>query len=134
ELRRAVAMLDAGADLQLQHREALNVLKQSVDRERAALDTLGQLGQSPSASSAITRGRKQLEALYAANDAALRDTAAQLAAERKTTLTAPALSPAERQLSKFVVTRNDSIRGPVNLFRPEYGAIWLAQKLNDEDF
>ena len=37
-------------------------------------------------------------------------------------------------LARFVVARNEAIRGPVNLFRPEYGAIWLAQKLNDENF
>ena len=133
EARRATEMLN-GADLQVQYREAINVLKQSLAREVAALETLRQFGQSPSATSAITRTRRQLEAVNATNEGALRDMAAQLAGERKVTLKEPEPSPAERQLGKFVVARNESIRGPVNLFRPEYGAIWLAQKLNDENF
>jgi hypothetical protein len=134
EARRATEMLDSGTDPQVQHREALNVLKQSLAREVAALDTLRQLGESPAATAAIARARRQLEALHAANEAALRGTAAEAAAERKTTLKEPEPSPAERQIAKLVVTRSDAIRGPVNLFRPEYGAIWLAQKLNDENF
>lgn len=134
EARRATGMLDSGADLQAVYREALNVLKQSLAREVAALDTLRQLGQSPTATGAIVRARRQLEALHAANEAALRDTAAQIAAEHKITLKEPEPTPAERQLARLVVARNEAIRGPVNLFRPEYGAIWLAQKLNDENF
>jgi hypothetical protein len=133
EWRRAADMLGAG-DLQLQYREAANVLKQSLAREVAALETLRQLGESPAAGGAIARARRQLEALAAANQAALRDVATQLATERKLTLKDPEPSPAERQLAKLVVARNESVRGPVNLYRPEYGAIWLAQKLNDENF
>ena len=133
ESRRATEMLDSG-DLQVQYREATNVLKQSLAREVAAVETLRQLGSSPAATAAIARARKQLEALSAANEAALRETATQLATDRKVTLAAPEPSAAERQLARLVVTRNESIRGPVNLFRPEYGAIWLAQKLNDENF
>jgi hypothetical protein len=134
EMRRAVEMIDSGPDLQVQYREALNVLKQSLTREGTALDTLGQLGQSPSATAAIARARKQLDALYAANEAAVREAAAHVASDRKIALREPQPSAAERQLAKLVVTRSESVRGPVNLFRPEYGAIWLAQKLNDENF
>ncbi len=135
EARRATEMLDTAGDLQVQYREAVNVLQQSLVREVAALETLRELGQSPEATAAVVRARKQLEALDAANEAALRDAAGQAAAERKVTLrNPPEPSAAERELSRLIVTRNESIRGPVNLFRPEYGAIWLAQKLNDENF
>src|SRR5205814_2831110 len=41
---------------------------------------------------------------------------------------------AERQLASVVPQRNPSIRGPVNLFRPEYGALWLAQQTGNPDF
>ena len=134
EARRAAEMLDSGDDLQLQYREALNVLKQALAREGAALDTLRQLGQSPASTSAIARAHKQIDAVHAVNEAALREAAGQIATDRKTPLQEPEPSAAERRLSRFVVTRNESVRGPVNLFRPEYGAIWLAQKLNDENF
>lgn len=29
--------------------------------------------------------------------------------------------------------RNEAIRGPVNLFRPEYGSIWIAKKTGNPD-
>jgi hypothetical protein len=134
EARRAAEMLDSGDDLQLQYREALNVLKQALAREGAALDTLRQLGQSPASTSAIARAHKQIDAVHSVNETALREVAGQIATDRKTALKEPEPSAAERQLSRLVVTRNESVRGPVNLFRPEYGAIWLAQKLNDENF
>ena len=133
EARRAADMLGA-ADLQVAYREALNVLEQSMAREAAALESLRELGQSPPATGAVERARKQLEALHAANVVALRETARQAAAERNVSLKEPEASAAEQQLARLIVMRNESIRGPVNLFRPEYGAIWLAQKLNDENF
>jgi hypothetical protein len=135
EARRAIDMMEAvGGDLQTVYREAQNVLKQSLARELKAVDTLRELGQSPAATSAAARVRRQLEALNTANDAAFRERAGQLAADRKIALREPAPSDAERRLDAVVVTRNEKIRGPVNLYRPEYGAIWLAQKVNDPNF
>lgn len=135
EARRAIDLMEAAAgDLQAPYREAHNVLKQSLARELKTVETLRELGQSPAATSAVARVRRQLEALNVANDAAFRERSAQLAAERKMTLREPAPTAAERQLDAVVATRNDKIRGPVNLYRPEYGAIWLAQKVNDPNF
>jgi hypothetical protein len=135
EARRAIDMVEAaGGDLQVMYREGQNVLKQSLARELKTVDTLRELGQSPAATSAAARARRQLEGLNTANEAAFRERAAQLAADRKVTLRDPAPTEAERRLDAVVVTRNNQIRGPVNLYRPEYGAIWLAQKVNDPNF
>jgi aminopeptidase YwaD len=135
EARRAIDMMEGAAgDLQARYREAQNVLKQSLVRELKTVDTLRELGQSPTSTSAAARARRQLEALHAANDAAFRERAAQIAAERKIALREPAPTEAQRRLDAMVVTRNEQIRGPVNLYRPEYGAIWLAQKVNDPNF
>jgi hypothetical protein len=49
-------------------------------------------------------------------------------------LQAPPSAPDEKRLDAIVPKRNMQIRGPVNLFRPEYGAAWLAQKTGDEEF
>ena len=135
EARRASDLIEASAgELQPQYREAHNVLKQALARELKTVDTLRELGQSPAAASAIARARRQLEALGAANEAGFRERAAQIAADRKVVLREPSPSEAERRLDAIVVTRNEKIRGPVNLYRPEYGAIWLAQKVNDPNF
>ena len=134
EARRAIDSMIPAADLQAQYREAINIVRFSYARELAALDTLRQLGDSPSDSAAIARANKQLEAVHSANLAAFRETAAQLASDRKTTLREPQPSEDERRLAGFVVTRNGNVRGPVNLYRPEYGAIWLAEKLDDVNF
>ena len=109
-------------------------MKQTLARELKTVDTLQELGQSPAATSAIARGRRQLEALAAANEAGWRERAAQIAADRKVTLRDLSPSDAERRLDALVATRNEQIRGPVNLYRPEYRAIWLAQKVNDPNF
>jgi aminopeptidase YwaD len=131
--RRAFDML-GGSDLAVGYREGLNVLKQALAREVRTVETLRELGESPGATGAAARARRQLEGLHAANDAAFRERAMQLAAERKIELRDPALADDERRLDGVVVRRNESICGPVNLFRPEYGAIWLAQKVHDPAF
>jgi hypothetical protein len=131
--RRAFDLL-GGGDLAVGYREGLNVLKQALAREVRTVEMLRELGESPAATGAAVRARRQLEGLHAANDAAFRERAMQVAAERRIALRDPAPTDAERRLDGVVVRRNESIRGPVNLFRPEYGAIWLAQKVNDPAF
>jgi len=134
DARRAIDMMDGASDVQASYREGQNTLKQSLARELRTVETLRELGQSPAATSAVARVRRQLEALDAANETAFRDRVAQIAAEKKIALRDPAPTDAGRRLDAIVVTRNEKIRGPVNLFRPEYGAIWLAQKVNDPNF
>jgi hypothetical protein len=38
------------------------------------------------------------------------------------------------QFAKAIPSRTDEIRGPVNIFRPEYGRWWLIDKTGDEHF
>jgi hypothetical protein len=117
----------------VEYREALNILRQALARERVALESLRELDLAPAAQAIVTRAVRQLEAVAAANDQALRDRAATLASERKVTLTEPKPSPAEQQLDLWIATRSDATRGPVNLWRPEYGSIWIAQKTGNTD-
>ena len=131
EEQRALEMMRGAADLQGQYRDALNVLNHSYARELKTLDTVRQLGESPVALSAIAQSKKQLDAVRVTDEAAFRESVAQLAAERKTTLNGPMPTDAEQRLAAFVVKRNQNMRGPINLFRPEYGGIWLAEKVGD---
>ncbi len=43
-------------------------------------------------------------------------------------------SPPTGGIALLVPTRNMEIRGPVNLFRHQYGQDWLKEKLQDPDF
>jgi hypothetical protein len=117
-----------------QYHEARNVLNQWQRREQVTLDSLQALGDSPAARAAIARARKQLDAIAATGDAAFRDDAAAVAADRRVPLQEPTPTADEKRLATTVPTRDLRIRGPVNLFRPEYGAVWLAEKTGDEQF
>jgi aminopeptidase YwaD len=132
--RAAALLIRSGADdFAVRHHEAANILNQAIARELAALDTLVAFGDSPSSRAAIARGRKQLEATSAANLAAFREFAAAYAAERKIAL-APTPPSTNRPFETMVPRRNETIRGPVHFFRPEYGLTWLRQKTKDDNF
>ena len=132
---RAFARMEAAsADaFAVDYRESLNILRQAIARERLALESLKEVDLTPAAQATVTRGIRQLDAIAAANEQALRDRVAALAAERKVTLAEPKPSAAESQLDLWIPTRSDAIRGPVNLWRPEYGSIWIAQKTGNTD-
>ena len=135
-LERAYALLaDAPPEkfARLYH-EARNVLSQCQRREQVTLDSLQSLGDTAGARAAIGRARKQLDAIAATGDAAFRDDAAAIAADRRVPLQEATPTPDEKRLGTVVPTRDLRIRGPVNLFRPEYGAMWLAQKTGDDQF
>ena len=117
-------------DLPVAYREALNVLRQSITRERATLQSLSEIGLTVEAEKVVQRVVKQLESVAAANDAALRDRAAVVAGSQ---VAEPRPSAAEQQLDQWVPVRSDAIRGPVNLWRPEYGSVWVAQKTGNSD-
>lgn len=135
EAGRARALMEAapGDGFLGQYREALNIGRQAMARERLALESLGDLGLTTAAAEIVASGVEQLAATAAANEKALRDRVATLAIERKVTLAEPRPSPAEQQLDRWVPQRNLAIRGPVNLWRPEYGSIWIAQRTGNAD-
>jgi hypothetical protein len=105
-------------------REALNVLRQSLARELAALDSLRQIADTPEAEEAIGRSRKVLEAVAAAHRAELAG-----GDEKQSTVSA-----AERRLSGLVAKRGEELRGPVSIFRSEFGALWLADRVGGPEF
>ena len=136
EARRAAMMLTGATpgSLNESYREAANVVAQATAREIAAIESLGELGEAPSARSAIARGRKQVEALGNANMAGIQELALALSADRGQPLAIPVPTAAERHLATIVPQRTDSIRGPVHFFRPEYGMEWLRQKTGDPNW
>jgi hypothetical protein len=136
EQKRALGLIaDARPDAFAgQYKEANNNLAQWRTREHATIESLAQLGDTATARSAIARAHKHLDALYIAADADFRENATVIAGEKKQAAQPRAQTPDEKRLAMLVPRRNPAIRGPVNLFRPEYGAAWLAQKSGDENF
>jgi aminopeptidase YwaD len=115
-----------------QYAEARNVLAQWQKREHETLDSLRQLGLNDAARDALSRATKRIDAAYASAEAAWRESVAAVpgvAAAQQAGRTA-----GDHRLSAIVPRRNPAIRGPVNVFRPEYGAMWLAEKTGDRDF
>jgi hypothetical protein len=135
EAARARALMERSGptDFMVQFREALNILRQATARERTALESLRDLDLAPPAARLVARGVDQIAAIGAANDAALRDRAAALAGERGVALVEPQPSADQARIARWVASRNLAIRGPVNLWRPEYGSIWIAQKTGNPD-
>ena len=123
----------AGADtVQAQYFEARNLLIQWQKREHEMMDSLRQLGDDAAARDALARGGKRIDAAYGSADAAWRESVAAL--RRAPAPHDAPRSAAAQRLSSVVPRRDPSIRGPVNVFRPEYGAMWLAQKTGNRDF
>jgi aminopeptidase YwaD len=135
EWGRAMNVLESasGDGLQGDYREALNLLARSRERERASLESAREIDDSPATREAIGSWSARLEEIAAAEESALRSRAAELAAKRGAPLAEPEPTSAELALARFVPKRNEAIRGPVNLFRPEYGSIWIARKTGDPD-
>ena len=135
EAERARALMEAAPKdaFATAFREALNISRQAMARERIALESLKELGLTPEADQVVASGIQLLEAVAAANEKSLRDRVATLATEKGLTLGEPKPSAAEQQLDQLVPTRNLAIRGPVNLWRPEYGSVWIAQKTGNPD-
>lgn len=136
EARRAADLMGAApSEVFFDHyREARNILAQAIKRELATVDSIERIDVNPAVTTAIARSRKQLEAMQAANEAAFRDQVAALAASKNLTMRDPVTPPALQALEAWVPKRTGAIQGPVNIFRPEYGQIWLQEKTGDEDF
>ncbi len=58
---------------------------------------------------------------------------AELAAEWELALAESSPTPSELELARWVPRRNEEVRGPANLFRAEYGSVWIAKKIGDPD-
>jgi hypothetical protein len=131
EQQRAYFLVANGDSAPRQFVEARNLLTQWHKRERATVESLQQLGVDGPARDALSRAAARVDAAGAAAEAAWRDAIAALhrAPNHDVERTA-----AERRLASIVPQRNQSIRGPVNLFRPEYGAVWLAKQTGNRDF
>jgi len=123
---------DASPDaLPRQYLEARNLLLQWQKRERATVESLRQLDDGSSARDAIARAVKRLDVAFAAAEASWRES---LVAAHRMPAHEAVRTAAEERLASIVPQRNPDLRGPVNLFRPEYGAIWLAEKTGNRDF
>jgi hypothetical protein len=136
ESARANALLDRaeGTALFGEHREAVNILAQAILRETAALESVVSLGKSEEAAAALARSRRQLATLHDANLAALTERARSVAGARGLTWREPGRSADELRLAALVPSRTFAIRGPVNIFRPEYGGAWLAEKTGNPNY
>jgi hypothetical protein len=111
--------------------EARTMLLEWRKREHATVDSLRQLGDNPAAGDAIARADKRIDAAYAAAEASWRESLAAIGRMPPREL---ARTAAEDRLASIVPARNAAIRGPVNVFRPEYGAMWLAHKTGNREF
>jgi hypothetical protein len=132
---RALRMVEgaSASELASRFREASNLLTQSRIRERATLASVREIDDGASTAAAIARTTGQMEKVADAHESALRERAEELAREARLTLSEPARTAGEVALAKWVPKRDPSIRGPVNLFRPEYGSIWIARKTGNPD-
>jgi hypothetical protein len=133
DARRAFDAIEAasGEALLRQHLEAVNLLKQAIRRESAALETVAALAHGAETDRAVARARRQLTNLNDVNLAALTERSRTRASSLGLTWREPERTPDERRLATLVAARNMAIRGPVNIFRPEYGATWLIEKTKD---
>lgn len=113
EWDRALGLAEASS------RDAVNVLAQSRRREIAALESVREIAEDEG----IGLWSAFLEDVGRTYESSLRS---RLPVE-------PAPTTAERELSRWVPKRNEAIRGPVNLYRPEYGSIWIATKTGNSD-
>jgi aminopeptidase YwaD len=132
--RASELLAGAPADrFEVEYREAGNVLAQSLARERASLDSVREIDDGVDTRAAIARWTKRLEEIARAYQSTFRSRATEIAAGRGASLVEPAPTPEELALARLVPMRNEAIRGPVNLFRPEYGSIWIAKKTGNPD-
>jgi hypothetical protein len=133
---RANALIAHARDAELAsvQRDAMSQLTQSLSREVAAIGSLAALGESPAAGAAIARARREIESVSAANVTAFREAVHARATAANVNIAADTPASGPPQFDELIPRRTEAIRGPVNFFRPEYGATWLAQKTGDPDF
>jgi hypothetical protein len=132
----ACSLIDAAdhRDLDQAYAEALNVIKQGHDRETASLNTLPLLIGSQAFHEAVSPFLQDLELQQQLNRQRVEAYTRARAAQMHASLSNEPRGQVTSEDAKLIPIRTNIIRGPVNLFRLEYGRWWLIEKTGDEHF
>ena len=135
ELVRARQLIDKAQspDLSIDYREALNIIRQSAAREKAAVESIRDIGTPAETQRELASAIADIDSLASANEMWLRQSANARAKVLKSTGPDPVPTPEQQRLNGLVPTRTALIRGPLNLWRPEDGAAWIAQQTGDSN-
>ena len=112
---------------------ARTIITQAYRREAEALATLEVFASDGKSKDYVTETARSVAEREPAAQKRLRQQAATVAEMREWGAVEPS-SPPTGGIALLVPTRNTEIRGPVNLFRHQYGQDWLKEKLQDPDF
>ena len=112
---------------------ARNIITQAYRREAEALATLEVFASGGRSKDYVMETARVVAEGEPAAQKRLRHHVATIAEMRGWGVVDPSSPPTEG-IALLVPTRNTGIRGPVNLFRHQYGQDWLKEKLQDPDF
>ena len=112
---------------------AQNTITQAYRREAEALATLEVFASDATSKDYVIKTARSVVELEPAAQKRLRQQAATIAELREWGALEPS-SPPSGGIALLVPTRNTEIRGPVNLFRHQYGQDWLKEKLQEAEF
>ena len=115
------------------YREARNRIVQSYRREVAALQSLDIYAETDQASHYLARAVKDLSGGDQKALNRLQQHAATIAEMQGLKWTA-GQQPNQNVDAALVPQRTDLLRGPVNVFRSQYGSDWLKSRLHDPDY
>jgi hypothetical protein len=132
----ACSLLDAANDRDLDQAyvEALNVIKQGHTRETASLNTLPLLVGSQAFHRAVSPFLQDLELQQRLNRQRVEAYARARAAQLHASLSHEPCGQEALEGAILIPVRTNITRGPVNLFRLEYGRWWIIEKTGDEHF
>jgi aminopeptidase YwaD len=135
ELVRARQLIDKSSSTELatKYREALNIIRQSRLREKAAVESIREISATAETERELTSALADVDGIATANETWLRQSANERARVLKSAAPIAAPTPEQQRLDRVVPTRTTLIRGPLNLWRPEYGAAWIAQQTGDSN-
>ena len=112
---------------------ARTIVTQAYRREAEALETLDVFASDGRSKDYVMETARSVAEREPATQKRLRQHVATIAEMRGWGAVEPSSSPSGG-IALLVPTRNPEIRGPVNLFRHQYGQDWLKEKLQDPDF
>ncbi|MFQ5708542.1 MAG: hypothetical protein ACE5HO_13875 [bacterium] len=115
------------------YREAINLIRQAYRREAAAFQSLEVFAGQGEAGRYLQKAVSALARGEASAQQRAKEQAAPLSKMRGWGALKPA-PPRREDVALMVPQRNAKIRGPVNIFRHQYGQDWLKEKLEDPDF
>ena len=116
------------------NREARNLFLETCATELTALQSLSLVADSKSFETDVAQFVSALQDAKRSGLKFIEDYAQSRAGQLN--VAADKLRPAEAdaQYAKAIPARTAELRGPVNIFRPEYGRWWLIEKTGDEHF